>query len=166
MNTIFLFSGESLVYGFDDLTCSLQLSHKLVLSSKDYPGILVKYCQHFKGLSVLLQCSVCDQETILTVCFLSLQMSTHPYQQNVRESWQNTWGKNLAPVVQRPISPNPGLNFNPAFFISLFKSLLGKIFPILFRTSNDQIASKKIWPEFSLKVFRPEIKFHTNPGLP
>ena len=44
---IFLFSGESLVYGFDDLTGSLQLSHKLVLSSKDYPGILVKYCQHF-----------------------------------------------------------------------------------------------------------------------
>ena len=70
------------------------------------------------------------------------------------------------PVVQRPISSNPGLNFNPAFFISLFKSLFGKIFTILFRTSNDQIASKKIWIEFSLKVFRPEIKFHTNPGLP
>ena len=48
------------------------------------------------------------------------------------------------PVVQRPISSNPGLNFNPAFFISLFKSLFGKIFTILFRTSNDQIASKKI----------------------
>ena len=74
--------------------------------------------------------------------------------------------KLLGPVVQRPISSNPGLNFNPAFFISLFKSLLGKIFTILFRTSNDQIASKKIWTEFSLKVFRPEIKFHTNPGLP
>ena len=26
------------------------------------------------------------------------------------------------PVVQRPISSNPGLNLNPAFFISLFKS--------------------------------------------
>ena len=50
----------------------------------------------------------------------------------------------LGPVVQRPISSNPGLNFNPAFFISLFKSLFGKIFTILFRTSNDQIASKKI----------------------
>ena len=34
------FSGESLVYGFDDLTGGLQLSHRLVLSSKDYPGIL------------------------------------------------------------------------------------------------------------------------------
>ena len=50
----------------------------------------------------------------------------------------------LGPVVQRPISSNPRLNFNPAFFISLFKSLFGKIFTILFRTSNDQIASKKI----------------------
>ena len=36
------FSGECLVYGFDDLTGALQLSHKLILSSKDYPGIL--YC--------------------------------------------------------------------------------------------------------------------------
>ena len=30
------------------------------------------------------------------------------------------------PVVQRLISPNSGLNCNPAFFISLFKVLLGK----------------------------------------
>ena len=51
------------------------------------------------------------------------------------------------------------------FFISLFKSLLGKIFPVLYRTSNDQIAGKKIWTKFSFKAFRPEIKFHTNPGL-
>ena len=56
------------------------------------------------------------------------------------------------PVVQRLISPNPGLNCNPAFFISLFKSPFGKIFTILFRTSNDQIASKNIWTGFSLKV--------------
>lgn len=33
-------NGESLVYGFDDLTGSLQLSHKLVLSSKDYPDTI------------------------------------------------------------------------------------------------------------------------------
>ena len=56
----------------------------------------------------------------------------------------NARKRDQGPVVQRPISSNPGLNFNPAFFISLFKSLLGKIFTILFRTSNDQIASKKI----------------------
>ena len=48
------------------------------------------------------------------------------------------------PVVQRLISSNPGLNCSPAFFISLFKSILGKIFTIPFRTSNDQIASKNI----------------------
>ena len=54
-------------------------------------------------------------------------------------------------VVQRLISTNPGLNCNPAFFISLFKSILGKIFTILFRTSNDQIASKNIWTEFLSK---------------
>ena len=40
MSIVFaVFSGESLVYGFDDLTGGLQLSHRLVLSSKDYPGI-------------------------------------------------------------------------------------------------------------------------------
>ena len=47
-------------------------------------------------------------------------------------------------VVQRPISASPGLNFNAGFYISFFQSLLEKIFPILFRTSNDQISSKKI----------------------
>ena len=36
-------SGECLVYGFDDLSGALQLSHKLVLSSKDYPGILFMF---------------------------------------------------------------------------------------------------------------------------
>ena len=59
--------------------------------------------------------------------------------------------KDQGPVVQRLISANPGLNCNPAFFISLFKSILGKIFTILFRTSNDQIASKNIWTEFLSK---------------
>ena len=72
----------------------------------------------------------------------------------------------LGPVFQRPISPNPGLNFNSGFFISLFKSLLRKIFTVLFRKSNDQIASKKIWTELFLKAFGSEIKFRINPGLP
>ena len=69
----------------------------------------------------------------------------------------NAWEANLSEETKLSYS---------AFFISLFKSLFGKIFTIIFRTSNDQIASKKIWTEFSLKVFRPEIKFHTYPGLP
>ena len=58
-----------------------------------------------------------------------------------------------SPVVQRPISAGPGLNFNAGFYISFFQNLLEKIFPILFRTSNDQIASKKILTEFSFKLF-------------
>ena len=64
----------------------------------------------------------------------------------------------------------PELNFNPAFFISLFKSLLGKIFTILFRTSNDQTASKKIWTEFPLKFSDLKSNFtltlgYLNPAL-
>ena len=54
------------------------------------------------------------------------------------------------PVVRRPISTSLGLNINPAFFISLFKNpFWGKIFPITFRESNDEIASKNIWTELS-----------------
>ena len=36
-----------------------------------------------------------------------------------------TLGEDQRPVVWRPISANPGLNFNTGFFISLFKSILG-----------------------------------------
>ena len=34
------------------------------------------------------------------------------------------------------LSANPGLNFNPGFFIFLSKALSGIIFSILFRVSN------------------------------
>lgn len=40
---VYFVSGECLVYGFDDLSGALQLSHRLVLSSKDYPGILFMF---------------------------------------------------------------------------------------------------------------------------
>ena len=77
---------------------------------------------------------------------------------------------NQGPVVQKLISSNPGLNCNPPFFISLFKSLLGKIFTILLRTSNNQIASKKIWTEFLLKFSDLKSNFtltlgYLNPAL-
>ena len=71
----------------------------------------------------------------------------------------------LGPFVRRLISATLGLNL---IHVSLFlcsKAFKGKIFLILFRTFNDQIAKKKNWNEFSLKAFRPEIKFHANPGL-
>ena len=42
----------------------------------------------------------------------------------------------LGPVVRRPISANPGLNFNLGFFIPLLKSLFGIIFSVLFKVSN------------------------------
>ena len=46
-------------------------------------------------------------------------------------------------VVQRPTSANPGLNYNPDFYISLFKSRFGIILPIIFRAFNYQIVLKK-----------------------
>ena len=49
----------------------------------------------------------------------------------------------LGPVVQRPISANPGLNFNPGFHISLFKNCFGIILPIVFSAFNHQIVVKK-----------------------
>ena len=71
----------------------------------------------------------------------------------------------MCPVVQRPISASLGLNVNAGLYISFFQNLLEKFSLFFFRTSNDQIASKKIWTEFSFKAFKPEIKFHANPGL-
>ena len=56
-------------------------------------------------------------------------------------AWLHT---TLSPVVQRLISANPGLNFNPGFYISLFKSCFGIILPTVFRAFNYQIAVKKI----------------------
>ena len=79
---------------------------------------------------------------------------------------QSRYSLQQGPVVRRPISANPGLNFSPDFFLSLLKSLSrDKISVFLFRTSNNQIANKKIWTEFSFIAFRREIKFHTNPVL-
>lgn len=52
-------------------------------------------------------------------------------------------------VVQRPISTNPRLNFNPGFFMYLFKSLFRII---LVRASNNQFVNKKNYIHFSFKV--------------
>ena len=71
----------------------------------------------------------------------------------------------LGPVFLKPISANPGLNFNLGFYTSLFDSLFGIIFSTLYGASNHQIVDKKNSTEFSLKASRAEIQFHTNPGL-
>ena len=52
-------------------------------------------------------------------------------------------------VVQRPISTNPRLNFNPGFFMYLFK-ILFRI--ILVGESNNQFVDKKNYIYFSFKV--------------
>ena len=71
----------------------------------------------------------------------------------------------LGPVFRKPISANPGLNFNLGFYTSLFDSLFGIIFSTLYGASNHQTVDKKNSTEFSLKASRAEIRFHTNPGL-
>ena len=47
------------------------------------------------------------------------------------------------PVVQMPVSANPGLNFNPGFLILLSKELSRIIFSILFRVFNHQIVGEE-----------------------
>ena len=54
----------------------------------------------------------------------------------------------LGQVVRTPVTTNPGLNFNPAFFFLLSKALSRIIFSILFRVSNHQIVGKKSKTEF------------------
>ena len=47
------------------------------------------------------------------------------------------------PVVQTPVSANPGLNFNQGFFFFSSKALSQMIFYIFFRVSNHQIVDKE-----------------------
>ena len=49
----------------------------------------------------------------------------------------------LGPVVQRLISANPGLNFNPVFYISLFKKLFWNNFTHCFQSIQLLNCSKK-----------------------
>ena len=55
----------------------------------------------------------------------------------------------LGPVVRTPVSTNPGLNFNPGFFLFLSKALSKIIFSLLFRVSNNQIVGKENFTEFA-----------------
>ena len=55
----------------------------------------------------------------------------------------------LSPVVRRPISANPGLNFNPGLFFFSSKAFSRTIFSILFRVANHQIVDKKNYDEFA-----------------
>ena len=58
-------------------------------------------------------------------------------------------GKELGPVVRRPISANPGLNFNPGFFFFCSKAFSWINFSILFIASTHQIVDKKNKTEFA-----------------
>ena len=49
----------------------------------------------------------------------------------------------LGPVVQTPVSANPGLNFNRGFFFFSSKTLTRIIFYIFFRVSNHEIVDKE-----------------------
>ena len=46
-------------------------------------------------------------------------------------------------VVRRPVSANPGLNFNPGLFFFSSNAFSLKIFSILFGVANRQIVDKK-----------------------
>ena len=77
-----------------------------------------------------------------------------------------TWGcYNQGPAVRRPISANPGLNFNPGFFFFCSKVFSRVISSLLFRASNHQIVGRKNKTEFASQAFISEIKFCTNRGL-
>ena len=60
--------------------------------------------------------------------------------------------KDLGPVVQRPISPNPGLNFNSGFFIPLSKSLLRKFSLFFLEHPMIKLQAKRFELNFLLKL--------------
>ena len=71
----------------------------------------------------------------------------------VQSNAYTVWSRaRLRPIVQRPISVNPGLNYNPGFFFFCSKALSQLIFSFLLRVSkndNNQIVDKKNLTEFA-----------------
>ena len=94
-----------------------------------------------------------------------LARSYYPPSRRGRFLGYDFFNEDQRPVFRKPISANPGLNFNLGFYTSLFDSLFGIIFSTLYGASNHQTVEKKNSTEFSLKASRAEIRFHTNPGL-
>ena len=69
----------------------------------------------------------------------------------------------LGPVVQSWISTNPGLNFNPDFFVKKPSFWIISSFP--FRAFNHQIVVKRNSTEFYLKAFRYKIHISLQPWV-
>ena len=81
-----------------------------------------------------------------------------------RRNWSGRWS--LGPVVRRPVSANPGLNFILGFFFFCSEAFSRIIISILFRAfSTYQIVGKKNTTEFAFKALISEFKFRTNPGI-
>ena len=79
--------------------------------------------------------------------------------------------KQQGPVVRRPISDNPGLNFNPGHFFFSPRAFSRTISSILFRVANHQIAEKAgIKPNLLFKLSYVNSNFeltlgYLNPAL-
>ena len=70
----------------------------------------------------------------------------HWFQPRLKETkrLKGVWGHGPQdPVVRRPISTNPGLNFNPGLLFFSSKAFSRTIFSILFRVANHQIVHRK-----------------------
>ena len=72
----------------------------------------------------------------------------------------------LDPVVQRPISTSPGLNFSSGFFFVCSKAFPKIHFPQLFlEHSINKLYAKRIKLNVLFKLSYLHSKFRTNPGL-
>ena len=73
-----------------------------------------------------------------------LKYTKHNYMFDSVAQWWGFWlTPDQRPVVRRPISSNPALNFNTGFFFFCLKAFSRIIFPLLFRAFNHLIADQK-----------------------
>ena len=73
-----------------------------------------------------------------------LKYTKHHYMFDSVAQWWGFWlTPDQHPVFRRPISFNPGLNFNTGFFFFCLKAFSRIIFPILFRAFNHLTADQK-----------------------
>ena len=107
------------------------VKYKLIKASKCYGGPQ-RTCHFFfksRDKPHLLIHTQCNQEyQIIHTCSQTLIAISASVSQDFAKSRFTV----LGPAVRRLVSANPRLNFNPGFFIPLWRSLLGIIFSLPF----------------------------------
>ena len=122
--------------GFRQTVLDCVLASKRIEGEKIFTKRLACFCLHrlvqFCRISQIASNLIINRKSFNEKCIISIKWRRKMlfcYRFIQRNSCELQ-----GPVVRRPISVNPGLNFNLGFYFSLFKSCLRIIFSIYFQS--------------------------------